>query len=929
MLAVFCMVVGLSAQNNHSVTVVNNGGGYVWYSGTNVENWYPLSNTDTWSGVDEGFQLYLESFTISPVCSAYNPDEYPGTRLKEIWIDGVQVPLDGSDARVVVEDHMAHSGSNYGYILYDLVIDFDTDHVVEFVHGSYFDESVCEGVQGLSAYEKGDTWATLNWVPTANGATAFDVSFSFSGSEQAQTGTPTVGNDGYWHCELTGLEPMTEYTVTVAYSCADSSTVSMAYTFTTYGQQHNVYISNSDGGWMQYRRLDNNTFTPVDSAAAVAIYEGGEVLLLRMLTDQGIGLSAEEAKVFQSLIVNGQEVPMEDIEAHQQEGYIMYLYYITDLTQDYVVEAHFGPEVCEAPTGLIWGNATGNSFAVAWNVSEGEGVMYYLNIYRDGQEIFVDSVVDGGFYQFDGLEAYTDYDVTVSRQCPDGLMTSTIATYTLGETLYNISLSNEGGGLVTALNNTNTRFFADTVLQNYEGAWLNLRLYSFDAATNESTYGWENYQLQHLYIDDQEVTLATDSSQNDTYSLVEYDFMEEYGYKIYVLSICFNSDHSVRVVYGTDSSYVPETHTITVVNHGRGYMDDQMSDGYGFFTQDTNVLVGGRYNWISLRIVSMGGDQAGQYGFNDEGGRLVSLVIDGEVIALDGSDSRLSISDNGYEIYYAWEEAIYFDMDHTIEAWFEPWDGVPSEYTVTIGSNDYSLGYIVGANTYAAGSTAFVYALPQGGVTFVGWAESMDGNIISTENPMSFTVNSDRMLYCIFSICSGGTVYDTVTNTVYDTVTNTVYDTVTNTVYDTVTNTVYDTVTNTVYDTVTNTVYDTVTNTVVDTVDNYIYDTIYADTLWLTVHDTVWIYDTIYVGEEGIDDVDTVSATVYISQGQIVVEGAEGNQVVLYDAVGRVLAVRRSDEALWGIPLRFDVPATGTYLIRVGHAPARRIVVVK
>lgn len=57
--------------------------------------------------------------------------------------------------------------------------------------------------------------------------------------------------------------------------------------------------------------------------------------------------------------------------------------------------------------------------------------------------------------------------------------------------------------------------------------------------------------------------------------------------------------------------------------------------------------------------------------------------------------------------------------------------------------------------------------------------------------------------------------------------------------------------------------------------------------------------------------------------GMIVVEGAEGNPVYLYDVVGRLLATRRetAQEVL------LDVPASGAYLVKIGDAPARRIVV--
>lgn len=76
---------------------------------------------------------------------------------------------------------------------------------------------------------------------------------------------------------------------------------------------------------------------------------------------------------------------------------------------------------------------------------------------------------------------------------------------------------------------------------------------------------------------------------------------------------------------------------------------------------------------------------------------------------------------------------------------------------------------------------------------------------------------------------------------------------------------------------------------------------------------------------EGIEGVVALDAKVYINNGQIVVEGAGGNTVWLYDAVGRLLATRQDDYSA----LRFDVPAAGTYLIKVGNHPARRVVVVR
>ena len=49
----------------------------------------------------------------------------------------------------------------------------------------------------------------------------------------------------------------------------------------------------------------------------------------------------------------------------------------------------------------------------------------------------------------------------------------------------------------------------------------------------------------------------------------------------------------------------------------------------------------------------------------------------------------------------------------------------------------------------------------------------------------------------------------------------------------------------------------------------------------------------------------------------------EGYTICLYDVVGRLLAIRRetAQEVL------LDVPASGAYLVKIGNALARRIVV--
>ena len=77
-------------------------------------------------------------------------------------------------------------------------------------------------------------------------------------------------------------------------------------------------------------------------------------------------------------------------------------------------------------------------------------------------------------------------------------------------------------------------------------------------------------------------------------------------------------------------------------------------------------------------------------------------------------------------------------------------------------------------------------------------------------------------------------------------------------------------------------------------------------------------------GEVGIADVAADGVRVSTAEGRIVVEGADGHMVSLFDAMGRQLAVRYG-----GSPIRLDVPASGIYLVKVGPYAARRVAVVR
>lgn len=180
--------------------------------------------------------------------------------------------------------------------------------------------------------------------------------------------------------------------------------------------------------------------------------------------------------------------------------------------------------------------------------------------------------------------------------------------------------------------------------------------------------------------------------------------------------------------------------------------------------------------------------------------------------------------------------------------------------------------------------------------------DSLQLNITVQDSIAWNIIHSDSVVYYYDTTCA---IHDTLTLTEYVPVHDTTY------------------IEMPVHDTAYVAVHDTafINIPVHDTTFIDVHDTLYL-TLYDTIYDTIYITDTVFIG---IDDVEAISARIYTSKGQIVVDGADGNTVWLYDVNGRLLATKQDDY----IPLRFDAPASGTYMIKIGNYPARKVVVIR
>ena len=342
-------------------------------------------------------------------------------------------------------------------------------------------------------------------------------------------------------------------------------------------------------------------------------------------------------------------------------------------------------------------------------------------------------------------------------------------------------------------------------------------------------------------------------------------------------------------VLGNDTVDYLDTVLLTAMaNHG--YMFDHWSDGA--YENPHSVVANGNRTitayfvpaQFSLSVISSDlnmGTVSGGGNYDYQSNRIIR-----------------AIANTGYHFTH-WNDGdannnrtITLTQDTSFTAYF-----APNQYTLTLQSADESLGIVTGGGEYVYHDTVTISATaiaPH--YHFERWSDN------NTENPRQYVITGNTTLTAYFAL----DVHSVVVQV------------------------------------------DDMAHGTVSGGGNYTYGsaaTISAETPfsgWVFSH---WsdgatynpytfavLQDTImtayFVREGSQNDIDSIGAPnvkIYIEGQQILVEGAEGNNVMVYDLYGRVLAIKRDEGSL----LRFDVPATGTYLVRIGDAPARRVVVVR
>ena len=340
-------------------------------------------------------------------------------------------------------------------------------------------------------------------------------------------------------------------------------------------------------------------------------------------------------------------------------------------------------------------------------------------------------------------------------------------------------------------------------------------------------------------------------------------------------------------VLGNDTVDYLDTVVLTAVaNHG--YMFDHWSDGA--YENPHSVVANGNRTitayfvpaQFTLSVVSSDlnmGTVSGGGNYDYQSNRIIR-----------------AIANTGYHFTY-WNDGdannnrtITLTQDTTFTAYF-----APNQYTLTLQSADESLGIVTGGGEYAYHDTVTISATaiaPH--YHFERWSDN------NTENPRQYVITGNTTLTAYFALDVHSVVVQ-VDDMAHGTVSgggNYAYGSA-------------------------------ATITAETPFSGWVFShwsdgATYNPYTFAVLQDTVMTAYFVREGSQnGVDGVDTISAKIYVNNGQIVVEDAEGYPVYLYDVVGRLLATKRetAQEVL------LDVPTSGAYLVKIGDAPARRIVV--
>ena len=239
------------------------------------------------------------------------------------------------------------------------------------------------------------------------------------------------------------------------------------------------------------------------------------------------------------------------------------------------------------------------------------------------------------------------------------------------------------------------------------------------------------------------------------------------------------------------------------------------------------------------------------------------------------------------------------------------------QHTVTLTVVPDNAGTVSGEGTYYEGDNVTIIAIPNEGYEFNGWAIEADGDpfdyaIFSHDAILTFPMGENDINYfAVFNELPVSVELSILTNDEtmgYVLVNGEQTTTYTGHVGDTIT-----------LQAVANEGFHFSLWTITGLEDSIMVDPVISYVITENSHYVIAVFQP----NVGIDDNNSDNTLIYSVNNNIVVRGAEQQTIRVFDVVGRLVAQRNDAAAEETIAM----PNTGIYLVKIGNAPAKRVVV--
>ncbi|MBO4752707.1 MAG: leucine-rich repeat domain-containing protein [Bacteroidales bacterium] len=211
-------------------------------------------------------------------------------------------------------------------------------------------------------------------------------------------------------------------------------------------------------------------------------------------------------------------------------------------------------------------------------------------------------------------------------------------------------------------------------------------------------------------------------------------------------------------------------------------------------------------------------------------------------------------------------------------------------YTITVTSDDAEMGTVTGGGSFAEGTTTTITATANSGYHFVQW---QDGN---TEASRSITVTADAE-YTAYFAANGANDY-TITVIAQNPSMGSTTGSGTF-------------------------AYGTATTITAEPYEGYYFvqwndgNTQRIRTITVTGNATYTAY---FDRSNGIDDITSDNIMIYSRGNEIIIEGAENSDALIYDVMGRIVHKGRIEGPI-------HVNAMGVYMVKIANHPSHKVVV--